>query len=121
MNKLLLESIDNESRKGAINFLKANFNRCFPLEDQKLSQEEKDAKAKQYEENIELTYAEPWNIERACNWTKALLQGCWSGLPCPPPGDLPNLGIEPRSPSLKVDSLPSEPAGKPALAYVVLL
>lgn len=76
MNKLLLESIDNESRKGAINFLKANFNRCFPLEDQKLSPEEKDAKAKQYEENIELTYAEPWNIERACNWTKALLQGC---------------------------------------------
>ena len=76
MNKLLLESIDNESRKGAINFLKANFNRCFPLEDQKLSQEEKEAKAKQYEENIELTYAEPWNIERACNWTKALIQGC---------------------------------------------
>ena len=76
MNKLLLESIDNESRKGAINFLKANFNRCFPLEDQNLSPAEKEAKAKQYEENIELTYAEPWNIERACNWTKALIQGC---------------------------------------------
>ena len=24
-------------------------------------------------------------------------QECWSGLPCPPPGDLPNLGIEPES------------------------
>ena len=24
-------------------------------------------------------------------------QGYWSGLPCPPPGDLPNLGIEPIS------------------------
>ena len=29
-----------------------------------------------------------------------------------PPGDLPNPGIEPRSPTLKADSLPSEPPGK---------
>ena len=29
----------------------------------------------------------------------------------PPPGDLPNPGIEPRSPTLQVDSLPSEPPG----------
>ena len=38
-------------------------------------------------------------------------QECWSGLPCPPPGDLPNLGIEPTSasPALQVDSLPTEP------------
>ena len=36
----------------------------------------------------------------------------WSGLPCPPPGDLPNPGIEPRSPALQADSLPSEPPGK---------
>ena len=36
-----------------------------------------------------------------------------SGLPCPPPGDLPNPGIKPRSPSLQADSLPSEPPGKP--------
>ena len=35
-----------------------------------------------------------------------------SGLPCPPPGDIPNLGIEPRSPALQADSLPSEPPGK---------
>ena len=27
-------------------------------------------------------------------------QECWSGLPCPPPGDLPNPGIEPVSPAL---------------------
>ena len=37
----------------------------------------------------------------------------WSGLPCPPPGDFPNPGIKPRSPTLQVDSLPSEPTGKP--------
>ena len=36
----------------------------------------------------------------------------WSGLPCPPPGDLPNSGIEPRSPALQADSLPAEPPGK---------
>ena len=40
-------------------------------------------------------------------------QEYWSGLPCPPPGDLPNPGIELRSPALKVDSLPSEPPGNP--------
>ena len=33
----------------------------------------------------------------------------------PSPGDLPNPGIEPRSPTLQVDSLPAEPPGKPAL------
>ena len=37
----------------------------------------------------------------------------WSGQPFPSPGDLPNLGIEPRSPALQVDSLPAEPQGKP--------
>ena len=36
-----------------------------------------------------------------------------SGLPFPSPGDLPNSGIEPESPALKVDALPSEPTGKP--------
>ena len=33
----------------------------------------------------------------------------WSGLPYPSPGDLPNPGIEPRSPALQADSLPTEP------------
>ena len=40
-------------------------------------------------------------------------QEYWSGLPCPPPGDLPNPGIKSRSPTLQADSLPSEPPGKP--------
>ena len=43
----------------------------------------------------------------------------WSGLPSPPPGDLPYPGIEPRSPELHADSLPSEPPGKP-LGLLVL-
>ena len=37
----------------------------------------------------------------------------WIVLPFSSPGDLPNPGIEPGSPALQVDSLPSEPAGKP--------
>ena len=40
-------------------------------------------------------------------------QEYWSGLPFPSPGDLPDAGIEPRSPTLWVDSLPAEPQGKP--------
>ena len=32
----------------------------------------------------------------------------WSELPFPSPGDFPNPGIEPRSPTLQVDSLPVE-------------
>ena len=35
-------------------------------------------------------------------------QEYWSGLPCPPPGDLPNPGIEPMSPVLQMDSLTTE-------------
>ena len=37
----------------------------------------------------------------------------WSGLPFPSPEDLPDPGIEPRSPILQADALPSEPPGKP--------
>ena len=40
-------------------------------------------------------------------------QEYWSGLLFPPPGDLCNPGIEPRSPTLQADSLPAEPQGKP--------
>ena len=39
----------------------------------------------------------------------------WNGLPCPPPGDLPNPWMEPRSPALQTDSSPAELTGKPAL------
>ena len=38
-------------------------------------------------------------------------QECWSGLPFPSPEDLPDPGIEPRSPSLQADTLLSEPPG----------
>ena len=40
-------------------------------------------------------------------------QDYWSGLPYPPPGYLPNPGIEPGFPALQADSLSPEPPGKP--------
>ena len=42
-------------------------------------------------------------------------QEYWSWLPFPPPRDLPDPGIEPGSPALQADSLPSESQGKPIL------
>ena len=46
-------------------------------------------------------------------------QDYWSGLPFPSPGDLPNPGIEHRSPALQADALSSEPPGKPK-AYTLM-
>ena len=49
-------------------------------------------------------------------------QEYWSELSFPSPGDLPDLRIEPGSPALQADSLPSEPPGKPSLfVYVVIM
>ena len=56
---------------------------------------------------------DPWAVAHwvFCPWGFSR-QEYWSGLPCPPPGDLPNPGIEVMSPTLQVDSLMSEPPGK---------
>ena len=40
-------------------------------------------------------------------------QECWSVLPFPSPGDLPNVGIELTSPALAGRFLTAEPPGKP--------
>ena len=42
-------------------------------------------------------------------------QEYWSGLPCPPPVDLPDSGIEPESDALQAGYLPSKPPGKPVI------
>ena len=42
-------------------------------------------------------------------------QECWSGLPFPAPGDLPDPGIKPGSSASQADTLPSEPPGKPTI------
>ena len=43
-------------------------------------------------------------------------QEYWSRLPFPSPGDLPDPGVEPRSPTSQADALPSEPPGKPRVS-----
>ena len=65
-----------------------------------------------------LTLVTPWNI----TFQNPLAMGFprqeyWSGLPFPSPGYLPNLEIEPKSPTLHTDSLWSEPTGKPLYMY----
>ena len=55
-----------------------------------------------------------WTVARQAFLSmKFSRQEYWSGLPIPSPGDLPNPGIKPVSPALQVNSLPSEPPGKP--------
>ena len=55
----------------------------------------------------------PWTVAHLAPLSMGFSrQEYWSGLPCPPPGDLPNPGIELRSPALQADSLTSEPPGK---------
>ena len=47
------------------------------------------------------------------SWATRQAQQYWSRQPIPSPGDLPNPGIEPGSPALQADSLPTELSGKP--------
>ena len=59
-------------------------------------------------------FATPWTVAyQALPSTGFSRQEYWSGLPFPSPGDLPDPGIEPRSPDLQADALTSEPPGKP--------
>ena len=54
-----------------------------------------------------------------CPWNPR--QGYWRGLPFPSPGDLPNPGIKPRSPTLQADALPFEPPWKPPFGKAMSL
>ena len=54
--------------------------------------------------------ATPWTVARQVPLSMGFSrQKYWNGLPFPPPGDLPDPGIKPRSPASQADSLPSEP------------
>ena len=58
-------------------------------------------------------FATPWTVAHQAPLSMgSSRQEYWSGLPCPPPGSLPNGGIKPRSLALQADSLPCEPPGK---------
>ena len=65
-------------------------------------------------------FATPWTVpSKAPLSMEFSRQEYWSGLPFPSPGDLPDPGIEPRSPALQADALPSEPPGK--LSVLILM
>ena len=58
-------------------------------------------------------FATPWTVTyKAPLSMRFSRQEDWSGLPFPSLGDLPDSGIEPRSPTLYADALPSAPPGK---------
>ena len=64
-------------------------------------------------------FVTPWTVAyqdlRSMGFSR---QEYWSGLPFPFPGDLPNPEIEPGSPALQTDPLPSKPLGNPYLSIV---
>ena len=56
----------------------------------------------------------PWTVARQAPLSIGFLrQECWSGLPFPSPGDLPDPGTEPLSLALQADSLPTDQQGSP--------
>ena len=60
------------------------------------------------------TLCDPWTVAHQAPLSMEFSrQEYWSGLPFPSPGDLPEPGIEPESPALEADALPSELLGKP--------
>ena len=66
-------------------------------------------------------FVTPWTVARQARLSMEFSrQEYWSGLPFPAPGDLPDPGTEPRSPALLVDSLPTEPPGKPIIKGYIL-
>ena len=62
----------------------------------------------------------PWTVAHQANPLGFSRQEYWGGLPCPPPGDLPNPGIEQNSPALQADSLLCEPPEKPIRLIIVI-
>ena len=55
-------------------------------------------------------FVTPWTVaHQPPQYMEFSRQEYWSGLPFPSPGDLPDPGIEPGSPSLQADALLSEP------------
>ena len=58
-------------------------------------------------------FVTPWTIAHQAPLSMEISrQEYWSGLLCPPPGDLPDPGIKLMSPALQMDSLPAERSGR---------
>ena len=60
-------------------------------------------------------FVTPWTVaHHSPLFMGFFMQEYWNGLLLPPPGSIPDPGIEPVSSSLQVDSLPNELSGKPS-------
>ena len=71
-------------------------------------------KVKKWSRSVIWLFATPWTITYQAPPSMGFSrQECWTGLPFPSPGYLPDPGIEPGSPALQAEALPSEPPGKP--------
>ena len=65
-------------------------------------------------------FVTPWTVASQVPLSMEFSQPeYWSGLPCPPPGDIPDPGIKPESPALQADSLLSEPPQKPQILHIL--
>ena len=65
------------------------------------------------------SFATPWTVAFQAPLSMGFLrQEYRSGVPFPPPGDLPDPGIKPTSPALPSNSLPSEPPGKSCVSEI---
>ena len=66
-------------------------------------------------------FATPWTVARQALPSMGFSrQEYWSGLPFHSPGDLPDPGVEPKSPALEADALTSEPQGSAQTATQLL-
>ena len=73
--------------------------KCFPMPRRKRK------KKKESELSCVQLFETPWTVAyQAPSSMGFSRQEYWSGLPLPSPGDLPNPGIEPRSPTLQADA-----------------
>ena len=64
-------------------------------------------------------FASPWTVAYQASLSMGFSrQEYWSGLPFPSPGDLPDTGIEPGSPTLEADTLTSEPPGNNTITEI---
>jgi len=67
-------------------------------------------------------FVTPWTTALQASLTMVLPRQEYSGrLPFPFPKDLPDPGIEPRSPTVQADALPSEPPGKQPISKECIL
>ena len=66
------------------------------------------------------TFVTPWTVAHQAPLSMGFhRQEYWSALPCPPPGNLPDPGIEPRSPTLQAYSLLPSHQGSPVECKVM--